>query len=71
MYTKFWSENLKGRDHSKDQGIDGMIILQCVLGNGVWRCGLDSSGSGQGPVTDSCEHGDEPSGSIKGREISW
>jgi hypothetical protein len=24
---------------------------------------VDSVGSGQGPVVDSCEHGDEPSGS--------
>jgi hypothetical protein len=27
--------------------------------------GLDRSGSGQGPVEGSCEHGDEPSGFIK------
>jgi hypothetical protein len=27
------------------------------------------SGSGQGPVPDSCEHGNEPSGSIKGGEF--
>jgi hypothetical protein len=26
-------------------------------------CGLDSTGSGQGPVADSCECGDESSGS--------
>jgi hypothetical protein len=26
---------------------------------------LDSSGSTQGPVAGSCEHGNEPSGSIK------
>jgi len=25
MYTKFWSENLKGRDHSKGLGVDGRI----------------------------------------------
>jgi hypothetical protein len=25
MYTKSWSENLKGRDHSEDLGIDGWI----------------------------------------------
>jgi hypothetical protein len=24
--TKFWSKNLKGRDHSDDLGIDGRII---------------------------------------------
>jgi hypothetical protein len=26
-------------------------------------------GSGQGPVARSCEHGNKPSGSIKGREF--
>jgi hypothetical protein len=33
-----------------------------------WRCGLDASGSGYRLVIDSCEHGYEPSGSIKGGE---
>jgi hypothetical protein len=32
----------------------------------VGSCGLDSSGSGQGPVADSCEHGNGHSGSIEG-----
>jgi hypothetical protein len=27
-HTKYWSENLKGRDHSEDLGIDGRIILE-------------------------------------------
>jgi hypothetical protein len=36
----------------------------------VENCGLHSSGSGEGPVVDSCEHGNEPSGSIKGREFT-
>jgi hypothetical protein len=31
----------------------------------VGQCGLDASGSGQGPVVGSCEHDNEPSGSIK------
>jgi hypothetical protein len=31
------------------------------------RCGLYSSGSGHGPGAGSCEHGNETSGSIKGR----
>jgi hypothetical protein len=30
-----------------------------------WECGLNSSGSGQGPIVSSCKHGNEPSGSIK------
>jgi hypothetical protein len=33
------------------------------------RFGLDSSDSEQGPVAGNCEHGNEPSGSIKGREF--
>jgi hypothetical protein len=33
----------------------------------VWR--LDSSDSRQGLLTDSCEHGNEPSGSIRGGEF--
>jgi hypothetical protein len=35
----------------------------------VERSGLDSCGSGYRPVAGSCEHGNEPSGSIKGREF--
>jgi hypothetical protein len=32
----------------------------------VGRCGLNSSGLGYGLVAVSCEHGNVPSGSIKG-----
>jgi len=35
----------------------------------VGRCGLDSSVLVQGPVVGSCEHGNEPLGSIKGGEL--
>jgi hypothetical protein len=28
---KFWSENLKGRDHSEDLGVDREIILEWIL----------------------------------------
>jgi len=37
------------------------------LGNWVGSCGLDTSGSGQGPVEGSCEHCNEPLSSIKCR----
>jgi hypothetical protein len=38
----------------------------------VGRRGLDSSGSGQGPVADCCERGNEPLGSIKdGEFLDW
>jgi hypothetical protein len=32
----------------------------------VGRCGLDSSGSGYGPVADSCKRSNESLSSIKG-----
>jgi hypothetical protein len=35
----------------------------------VGRCGLNASGPGQGRVAGSCEHSNEPPGSIKGREF--
>jgi len=35
----------------------------------VGRCGLDASGSRQGPVAGCCEHSKEPSGPIKGGEF--
>jgi len=31
VHTKFWSENLKVRDHSKDLGVGGKI-LEWILG---------------------------------------
>jgi hypothetical protein len=31
----------------------------------VGWCARDSSGSGRGPVADSCEYGNEASGSVK------
>jgi hypothetical protein len=32
MHTNFSSENLKGKDHSQDLGVDDKTILQCILG---------------------------------------
>jgi hypothetical protein len=46
MYTKFWSENVKGRDHVEDLSIYGRIILERILGNEMGGCELDTSGSG-------------------------
>jgi hypothetical protein len=36
MDTKFWSENLKGKDHSEDLGEDRKIILEWLLGKIGW-----------------------------------
>jgi hypothetical protein len=31
MHTSFWSENLKGIQHSEDLGVDGMVLLVSIL----------------------------------------
>jgi hypothetical protein len=36
MHTTFWSENLNGRDHSEDLGVDRKIILEWILGEEGW-----------------------------------
>jgi hypothetical protein len=57
MHIEFSLENLKRREHSEDLGVDGRIILKLSSGNRFAGFGLNSSGSGQGPVACSCEHG--------------
>jgi hypothetical protein len=42
MHRTFQSENLKGRDHSEDLGLDWRIILEWILEKQVKGCGLDS-----------------------------
>jgi hypothetical protein len=32
MYAKFWSGNLKGRNHMEDLGVDVTIKLEWILG---------------------------------------
>jgi hypothetical protein len=39
--------------------LDGKITLECILGKLDGRCGMDSSGSGYGPVAGPCEHGND------------
>lgn len=49
------------KEHSEDLGRDRMIILiNGSYRNGLERYGLDSSGSGMGPVVGCCQHGNEP-----------
>jgi hypothetical protein len=52
------------------RGGDGirMDLREIGLGGGV--CGLDSTGSGQGPVAGCCECGDESSGSCATELVS-
>jgi hypothetical protein len=68
MHTKFLEENLKGRDHFKALAIDGMIILEHILGkwSGKLQTGciwLRVGTSGR------FLYGNEPLGSIKSREF--
>jgi hypothetical protein len=49
-------------------GVDGKIILECILRKCGGECGQDASGSEQGQVASS-EHHSERSGSIKGGEF--
>jgi len=37
---------MKGRDHWKDLGVDGKVILKYILEKSVGNCELDTSGSG-------------------------
>jgi hypothetical protein len=36
LIESFWSENLKGKDHSEDINVEGRIILERILGE---KCG--------------------------------
>jgi hypothetical protein len=69
LHVGFWWKNQKERDHWEELDVSRKIILRRILENRMGWNGLDSSGSGQRPVEGSCEHGNEPSGSIKCWEI--
>lgn len=70
---KIMSGNLNGRDNLKDLHIHEKTILMMIIRNvkgsdemersGMAWCGLVSYGS----VADSCNYGNELSGSIRGR----
>jgi hypothetical protein len=64
-------ENPKGREHLEDVDLDEKIILEWIVGKEKKRAPTDSSGSGYGPVADTCEHGYEPSGFIKCEEFLY
>jgi hypothetical protein len=68
LYAVLWSENPKGRDHSEDLGIYKKI-LERIVGKSMRRYELDTPGSGLGLWAGSCEHANERSGYIKGREF--
>ena len=61
------NHQLKKREHSKDISVEGRKVVRLVFNR--WWYEADSSGSGQGPVTCSCEAPCyETLDSIKGKE---
>jgi hypothetical protein len=56
--------NPEGKNHWEDQDVAGWTILKWILDSMGWY-GLDR----YGPVEGSCEHGNEPSDSIKCSEV--
>jgi hypothetical protein len=69
--TRFWWESPKEIDHLEGQGVGGKTGSEWILGNWLGGYGLDSTGSGQGPVAGCCECGDEPSGSCPTELVSY
>jgi len=64
-YTGFWWGNLKERDHLGETGVDGGIILRWIFRKWDGEYGRDQAGSAKRQVADTCDCGNEPSGSIK------
>jgi hypothetical protein len=66
MHTKSWSENLKGRDHSEDPGVDTKKKYRIHLKEIRWEDDWIHLAQNRDQSAGSCEDGNEPSGSIKG-----
>jgi hypothetical protein len=43
---RFWLENQKEIDHLEDQGVDGWMESEWVLGDWLGECTVDPVGSG-------------------------
>jgi hypothetical protein len=69
MHALFWFENLKGRDHSEELGVDGRKLLERIVGRYDGKVRTGCIWLNDGPVASSCEGGNELSGSIKGGEF--
>jgi hypothetical protein len=61
----------EGKDHLKDQGVDGRMGSKWTLGRLVEGCAVDSPGSGWGQLAGCCECGDEPSGPGSTEAVRW
>jgi hypothetical protein len=60
------TEGKKARVKPRRRCVDNIKV---DLRERIEWCGLDQSGSEYGPVEGSCEHGREPSGSVKYWEV--
>jgi hypothetical protein len=69
--TRFLWKIPKEKDRLKHHSVDGKMGLEWMLGKLAGGCGLESTGSGQGPVAGYCECGDEPSGSCATELVSY
>jgi hypothetical protein len=54
--TEYSWEHLKGRNHLRDLGVDGTLILKWILKKKYVKCGLDLSDSGEQPIVVSCAY---------------
>jgi hypothetical protein len=55
VYTGFWWENMRERDHLEDPGVNGRIILREIFRKWNGEFALDRSVSGEGQVARTCE----------------
>jgi hypothetical protein len=69
VFTGLWLGGPKARDHWEELGVGGRITLRLPWGDSNRWGELDLAGSGYGPVAGFCEHGDEPSGSVRKPDI--
>jgi hypothetical protein len=64
MHTVLAGKSEGKRSLEEDLGVD-VRITEAWIFDRYDACGLDSSGSGQGPMAGFCEQSNEPSDSIK------
>ena len=55
MHTRFSWGKLRERNHLKDLGVDGRVILKWIFKKYIGGRGLDRSGSGKKQMEGSCE----------------
>jgi hypothetical protein len=59
----------EGRENSEDLGAVWTKILEWILESRLGSCGLNKSGSGQGPLAGFSENGNKSAGSVEDGEF--